>query len=88
MGKEKRPDITGGAKGTKDWPGPGQHNTGSSIQMNKGAKMGTGQRSTIGGGKKLNTPGPGNYSYNVSATRIEQPKYSIKGGKLRTYSNK
>lgn len=55
--------------------------------MNKGSKIGTGQRSQIGGSKRNYTPGPGNYSINVSATRAEQPKYTIKGGKLRGYSH-
>ena len=82
IGNEKRPDITGVAKDAKNWPGPGQHGFSGSISLNKGSKIGTGQRSQIGGGG-LKTPGPGNYSINVNATRAEQPRYSIKGGKLR-----
>lgn len=71
IGNEKRPDITGVSKDAKNWPGPGHHILTGSIEMTKGSKIGTGQRSQIGGGNKLNTPGPGNYSVNINATRAE-----------------
>ena len=45
IGNEKRPDITGTSKDAKNWPGPGQHGFSGSISMNKGSKIGNGQRS-------------------------------------------
>lgn len=71
IGNEKRPDISGVSKDSKNWPGPGQHLVNSSIELNRGSKIGTGQRSQIGGNNKLKTPGPGNYSININSTKAE-----------------